>query len=450
MSDALGLREAVSIALGGMVGGGIYAVLGVVTSIAGPATWAAFVLAGVVAACAGYSYSCLNSLATDRGGSVTLVQSFTGNTTAAGMAGWTLLFGYVGSMAMYAFAFAEFALAFAVLPRAAAGVPLRPVVSVAVVGGFVALNLLGTRVTGAAENVLVALKVGILVAFGVAGLLYGVTATPDAFRLGGSELASAGPLVAAGVSFVAFQGWQLLFYDQESIVDPEDTISTAVYLAIAVAVVIYVLVAVVTFNLAPDALVAHPHTALKDAAQTVGAVVGLGAVGGTVIALSALFSTGSAINATLFSAGHFAKGMLSADLLPDRAGDGGADGAPDRTILLLGAVTAAFTAAGSLEAITNFASVAFVVVFGAMSVLAFRQRDADAISPLPPAVGAVGSAAFLPLMLAHLYREDVTTFLLVFVLATLTLAVELLYFEREWVADGVRAFEDDVEGALFE
>jgi len=44
----LGLTEAVSIALGGMIGGGIYVVLGVVTGIAGAATWAAFVLAAVV------------------------------------------------------------------------------------------------------------------------------------------------------------------------------------------------------------------------------------------------------------------------------------------------------------------------------------------------------------------------------------------------------------------
>jgi amino acid transporter len=108
--ENLGLTECVSMALGGMIGGGIYAVLGVVTKVTGAATWAAFVLAGVVAICAGYSYNALNALADDNGGSVTFVQSFTGNTTLAGMAGWTLLFGYVGSMAMYAFAFGEFAL----------------------------------------------------------------------------------------------------------------------------------------------------------------------------------------------------------------------------------------------------------------------------------------------------------------------------------------------------
>lgn len=137
MSDGrLGLTEAVSIALGGMIGGGIYAVLGVITQITEAATWFAFFLAGIIAICTGYSYIQLNELITsdgsDGGGSVTFVQSFTGNSTLAGMIGWTLLLGYIGSMAMYAFAFAEFTIPLPSVPKLFAGVPLRPIISVSV------------------------------------------------------------------------------------------------------------------------------------------------------------------------------------------------------------------------------------------------------------------------------------------------------------------------------
>lgn len=327
MSDDLGLTEAVSIALGGMIGGGIYAVLGVVAQITRAATWAAFVLAGVVALSAAYSYVTLNSITDNRGGSVSFVQCYLGNSTLAGMVGWTLLFGYVGSMAMYAFAFAEFSLALG-LPAAVAGVPIRPVVSVLVIAAFVGLNLLGTRASGSAENVLVAAKVGILVAFGFVGLLYVSRYGGGTPRFGLRRLAGTGPFVAAAISFVAFQGWQLLFYDQESIADPVDTIRTAVYLALPVAVGIYVLVAVVTVNLAPEALATNPHVALKDAAARMLSPYGLSAVGAVALSLSALFSTGSAINATLFSSAYFAKGMLTDDLLPDDVGDADADGIP--------------------------------------------------------------------------------------------------------------------------
>ncbi|WP_436930966.1 APC family permease [Halosimplex halobium] len=447
MSGAqLGLKESVSMALGGMIGGGIYAVLGVVTGITGPATWVSFALAGLVAGCAGYSYNALNDIDDDnQGGSVSFVQSFVGNSTLAGMVGWTLLFGYVGSMAMYAFAFGEFTVALRGVPDSVAAVPLRPVVSVLAVAGFVGLNLLGARATGGAENVLVAAKVGVLVAFGVGGVAYVATgAGGAALSLGAAELTSFGPVVAAAVSFVAFQGWQLLFYDQERIEDPVETIRKAVYVSVPVAVAIYALVAVVTIALAPEALRSHPHTALVDAAGAIAEPLGLRRAGMLAISLSALFSTGSAINATLFSTGHFAKGMLSDDLLPDRIGDSAAQGIPTRTLLLLGVVTAAFAAVGSLGGITAFASVAFLVVFGSMSYLALRERDRDRVNPALPAIGLVGTAAFLPLLFWHLYTNQRHTFYVVVVLAVVVVTVELLYFERDAIEEEVESVGPDI------
>ena len=442
-SDRLGLVEAVSIALGGMIGGGIYAVLGVVAQVTMAAVWAAFLLAGVVALCAGYSYDRLNALSEGTGGSVSFVQSFLGNSTLAGMIGWTLLLGYVGSMAMYGFAFAEFAIALG-LPEGVAGLPTRPVVSVLTIAAFVGLNLLGARTTGSVENVLVATKVLVLGSFGVFGLVYAFRFGGGSLDFGVDRLTGSSPVVAAAISFVAFQGWQLLFYDQESIEDSGDTIRKAVSISIPVAVVIYVLVGIVTVNLAPEALRSHPHVALKDAARTMASPYGLGALGAVLISVSALFSTGSAINATLFSAAHLAKGMLTDDLLPDDVGDAGADGAPERTLLLLGGVTALFSAVGSLGAITSFASLSFIVVFGAMSYLAFRQRGHDDVRALPPAVGVVGTAAFFPLMLYDLYTREPGTFYTVLVVAAVVVAVELLYFERARLEREVEEFEEAV------
>ncbi|MCG1002219.1 MULTISPECIES: APC family permease [Halobacterium] len=450
MSEQLGLTECVSMALGGMIGGGIYAVLGVVAGVTDAATWFAFLLAGAVALCAGYSYNKLNVLVDDGGGSVSFVQSLVGNTTLAGMLGWTLLFGYVGSMAMYAFAFAEFTLGFSVVPAAVFGLPMRPLVSVAAVALFVALNLLGARTTGTAENVLVAAKVLVLVAFGVFGLVYATSLSETQMAYGFGQLTTVGPVVAAAISFVAFQGWQLLFYDQDSVSDHVETIRRAVYISIPAAVAIYVLVAVVTVNLAPQALEHHPHVALADAASEMLSVVGLSSLGFVVVSVSALFSTGSAINATLFSAAHFAKRLIRGDLLPDRFGDTDADGAPEKAILALGVVTAAFASYGSLGAITSFASLSFIVVFGAMSLLAFRNRDAaDAdINPVLPAVGTVGALGFAPLMVNNLYNREPGTFWMVVVLAVLTVAVELLYFERDTIQHQLGEFEDDIESRM--
>lgn len=72
-NDSLGVIKCVAMALGGMVGGGVFAVLGVVAQILHAATWSAFLLAGVVELCAGYSFNYLNRLSSERGGAVTMV-----------------------------------------------------------------------------------------------------------------------------------------------------------------------------------------------------------------------------------------------------------------------------------------------------------------------------------------------------------------------------------------
>jgi amino acid transporter len=441
MADSLGLKGSISMALGGMIGGGIYAVLGMVANITMSAIWFAFLAAGIVAMCAGYSYNRLNSLTDNQGGSVTFVQCYLGNSTVAGITGWTLLFGYIGSMAMYAFAFGEFTAAFDVIPRRVLAVPTRPLISVLAVAGFVGLNLLGSRTTGAAENVLVALKIALLVVFGILGLAYAFGFSDVRFEYGFGHLGGFDPLMAAAISFVAFQGWQLLYYDQESIENPVDTIRTAVYISIPVAVAIYILVGMVTVNLVPQALTSHPHVALKDAAALMMQPYGLAQLGAVVLALSALFSTGSAINATLFSSAHFAKGMLGDDLLPDQIGSSDTDGIPERTVLVLGAITTAFTWFGGLGAITSFASLSFILVFGSMSYLAFRQRDHDEVNAVIPAIGTVGALAFFPLMMYNLYTREPNTFYMVLGIAVLVLAVELLYFERDIIEEEVTEFE---------
>jgi len=439
MSDGrLGLPASVSIALGGMIGGGIFSVLGLAATIAGARTWLAFTLAGVVAACAGYSYNRLNAVSDAKGGSVTYVQQFSQNTTLAGMVGWTLLFGYIGSMAMYAYAFGSFTVELAGV-HSLLGLPTRPLISALAVAGFVGLNLVGARASGTTENVLVGAKIAILLLVGGWGALYG--ARSGVLDIGATGGVGVSPLVAAAVSFVAFQGWQLLFYDRDSIRDPDHTIPRAVYVAIVVAVFVYILVAVVaTSLLTPQQILEYEHVALAKAAEPF-----MGRAGYALVSVAALVSTGSAINATLFSGAHFAKGMLSEHLLPDRIGDPTANGVPDRTLVLLGIVTIGFTAAGSLNGVTSFASLSFIVVFGAMSALAFTQRHRTAVNPLPPAVGVVGCATFLVLMTYHLAVDEPNVFGAVILTAVAVFVVELTYFERDRLQRVASAVEDGLE-----
>ncbi|MFC5972306.1 APC family permease [Halomarina salina] len=427
----LGLTGAISMALGGMIGGGIYAVLGVVVNISGTLAWLSFVLAGVVAMCAGYSYIKLNQLSDPEGASPTYLEWFAGSSTLAGMAGWTLLLGYIGSMAMYGYAFGSYAVDI-VGVEAVLGIPLRPLLSAGIVLSFVALNVVGVEESNWVEIVLVVVKIVVLLGFIALGLYYGAQNTQLTTGASSIEGLSTAPsiIMAAAVSFVAFQGWQLLLYSQATIEDHSDTNPKAIFISIPSAVAIYIGVAIVTTSLVGlDLISQHPEVALATAADQFG-----GSLGHFIISLSALFSTASAINATLFTSAQFSDRLIANGMLPeildaktpDDPEEGG--GLPTRIILVFGALTTLFTILGSLQGITSFASLTFIVVFGGMSYLALTQRDHGDVSAIPPAIGLLGTATFLPLMLYHLFSSQRTVFYTVLGISLVAIVVELAYF----------------------
>jgi amino acid transporter len=279
-------------------------------------------------------------------------------------------------------------------------IPLQPLVSVAAIGLFVSLVTAGTQVTGWVETALATTKTIIILGFGIWGFAYGFGTfgfePVGPIQFGFDELSTPLPIVVAiAISFVSFQGWQLLVYDQESIRNPERTVPIAIYASIVVTIVLDGMIAILVFSYASvDQIVANPEVAVAFAAETF-----IGPAGFFIIALSALLSTGSAILGTLFSSAHFAKGMIRAGLLPDRTGNTDVGGAPPRTTVILGVLTAVLVLIGGLEGIISFGSLMFMVVFGAMSYLAFQQRHRDDVNPILPLVGVIGSfGAFLILI----------------------------------------------------
>jgi amino acid transporter len=425
MADGLGLKEAVAMALGGMIGGGIYSAFGLVVAISGKVAWLAWSLAGLVALCAGYSYVKLNGYVDEKGGAPTYIESLIGNTTLAGITGWTLLFGYIGSIALYAYAFSRFFTE--IFGRIhVLSFPLAKAVSVVLIMGFVGLNLAGAAATGTVEDVLTFVKVAIIGVFGVWGVVYAMDGHTLAFGFG--EMASISPLMGAAMSFVAFQGWQLLMYDQEQFSNPESQISKGVLISIPAATLLYVLVALTTVSLLDLSEIAvAPEVSLLYAG-----IQFMGPVGALIIGLSALFSTASAVNATLFSSAQFSNSLIDMGVLPDRFGSDDDGGIPSTIVVVIGVLSAVFAVLGSLMSITSFASLAFIATFGGMSYLAWSRRDDidELISPVP-LVGLAGCALFFPLLLYNLYVVSPRTFYLVLVIGVLVLGSELLYFERE-------------------
>jgi len=96
-----------SMAVGGMVGGGIFSVLGVIISIAGQWAWLSFVLAGLIALISVHSYSQLSLKYQKSGGAFTFLSEIN-HKGFAGSLSWILIIGYILTMSVYAFTFGHY------------------------------------------------------------------------------------------------------------------------------------------------------------------------------------------------------------------------------------------------------------------------------------------------------------------------------------------------------
>lgn len=435
MGQNFGLGTAVAVGVGGIVGGGIYAAIGIVVGVAGYLTWLAYAIAAVVVLSTAYSYVNLNRLTDDEGGSVTFIEELTGQSTYAAIVGWTLIVGYIGTMAMYAYAFGAFA-EFLIGRSYIFGISARPLLSTLIVVVFIALNLLGAGSSTSTERYLVVIQAGIIFVFGLIALVFGFT--QNELRVGLSSV-TIDPLVAGAVSFVSFEGWQLLFYDQEQFEDPVETLAKGVFASIAVAAAIYILVGFVLPSLVPPAAVAaQPEAALNFAGLRISKWLALG------VTIAALVSTASAINSTMFSNAIFAKNLVSDGILPDRFSDTGHGDVPKRPVIIIGLLVIFVTVRGGLESIVEFASLTYIVVYGSVNVVALVKRDSDQISPIPPVIGLVGSATFFVLLFRYLYLVKRPVFSAVVIIALVVFGIEAVYFEREAIEESLEEAEEQV------
>lgn len=425
-SGKLGLVEVIAMGVGGMVSGGIYAVLGVAMQEAGNAVPLSYLIAGVITLLTAYSYLKLTLHFGEHGGAFTFVEHATDNLSIAGYVGWVLVVGYVGVMAMYAFAFGAYTLTAA---QAIVGIQLpeilRPVISVGMVALFVGLNLSGVQETGLFEDIAVYIKILILLTLAGLGIAFFEDASLaiDFFNKGYIS-----PITGFAIIFVSYEGFQLLVYDYEDIENVERTLPIGMYAAIVIAILIYVSVSfMATLQLTPDQLIAHEETAL---AAAVANIPLLGTAGFVLVILSAMKSTSSGINATLFGTSRLVHEIATEGAIPRLFSFRNREGIPVYALLIMGGLTAAFAALGTLKQITEFGSVAFLIADAVANFVNLRLADETGSNRLFPALGLFGTAVAIPIVLYHLYRTDIEILVWIVGIFVSLFFLEFFYLER--------------------
>jgi amino acid transporter len=414
-SAQIGMAAAVSIGIGGMVGAGIFSILGVVAQAAGNAMWLAFAIGGVVALLSTYSYAKLGATFPSAGGAVHfLVKSF-GDGVLAGGLNLFMWAGYIISLALYATAFGSYAATFVTTTLSPL---LVKSLAAAVVVLLTLVNAFGARLMGRSETVIVAAKVAILVLFAAVGLWFirpgylSPELWPEATSV----------LFGAGVLFIGYEGFGLITNAAADMRDPRKMLPRALYTSVILVIVLYLAVSLtVTGNLSDYEIEQSRDYALAEAAKPF-----LGQFGFRLIAIAALFSTASAINATLFGAANVCY-MI--------ARDGGLPAGLSRTewrgatggLLLTAALVLAVMLSFDLSGIAMMGSAAFLLIYAAVNAGHLKVLKETGANAAIVWLSLLTCLAMFAVLCAYIVREQPRALAALVVIAAASFLAEWAY-----------------------
>lgn len=407
--------------VGGMVGGGIFSVLGLAIAQAGHAAPIAFALGGIIALLTGLSYARLGLAFQSSGGSFTFLEHAFEHPNVAAIGGWLLLVGYVGTLSLYAYTFGVYGSA--MLGNDDSNVAMHHLLESLILLTFLGINLYGVRASGSSELLIVTVKVIILFLFAVIGLFY---ARPD-HLLPVVNQGYTGIIMGAALIFVAYEGFELIPNTINEMQDPQRNLKPAILWSIGITIAIYVLVSIVAVgNLLPDEIARYQEYALAVAAKPF-----LGQAGFLLIGLAALFSTASAINATLFGTGRLGMVMATERALPAAFGfRRRLENIPWVSLVAVTAATLVFVNFGDLTIISSFASSTFLLIFALINLSAWRLRNMIGCRGALALAGMALSLASWTALMGYLWttsRESLAWIGVIYLVITL---VELLFSQR--------------------
>jgi basic amino acid/polyamine antiporter, APA family len=240
LARTLDQKDLVLVVIGTVIGSGIWLVPGAVLKSSSGDPGLALVVwlvGGIFSLLGALTFAELGAMYPDSGGSYTYVREAFGPLPAF-LLGWTLFLAInTGSMATLAVAFATYAGEFAPL-----GTFARRLVAAAMIAVVAAVNIRGTRQAASVQNWSTGVKVGVILALAVSGLLLGTQGGATASRaftvpVSGSVLSGAG-VGLLGVLW-AYEGWVNVTNSAGEARDPQRTFARGIVIGTAALVAIY-------------------------------------------------------------------------------------------------------------------------------------------------------------------------------------------------------------------
>jgi amino acid transporter/nucleotide-binding universal stress UspA family protein len=419
LARTLGLFDASMMGLGAMIGAGVFVLTGIAAGEAGPAAIIAFALNGIVTAFTAFSYAELASAIPEAGGGYSFVKRVM-PAQLGFLAGWMLWFAYTVACALYAVGFGGYFVelvriywpgAYDVLVGTLGHHWAVSLVTFLISAFFVSLNVLGADVTGKAENIVTMTKIlilGVFIAFGLGALVR----RPDALSAFNPMFPRGfgGVVAAMGLTFIAFEGYDLIATISEEVKEPTKNIPKATFISLLAAVIIYLFILLVAIGavdphkfaiygktyseLPPDLGIHTPLNPNNPTITTSWEILGIyketaivraaenlmPAFGVAIIVFGGLLSTMSALNASVLASSRVGFSMGREKMLPPAlATIHPQRRTPHVAVLITGFIIVAIAVALPVEVVGSGASLMFLLSFAMTNaaMIAIRIREPD-------------------------------------------------------------------------
>ncbi len=405
LSRDLGLFDITMVGVAAMIGAGVFVLTGIAAGEAGPALIVAFALNGVVTLLTAMVYAELGSAIPEAGGGYLWVRQGLPGSNAF-FAGWMSWFAHAVAGSLYALGFAAYfvemlritgGLDVVELASGAEGLALGSIVlpativtkgvAVAIAALFIYINYKGVSETGMAGNIVTVGKV-VIITFFVASGIWAVAASPDrlqSFRPF-SPAGWGGIFAAMGLTFIAYEGYEVIVQAGEEVKDPRRNIPKAVFLALLIVVPLYILVGFAMIGAVDPPAGQTSYEWLGQAGELglLRAAEQFMPLGTILLLAGALFSTTSALNATTYSSTRVSFAMGRDRNLPDIFGAvHPKTRTPHLALLMSGALIigmAVFIPA--IDDVAAAANIMFLLLFMQVNVavITIRRKYADKLA----------------------------------------------------------------------
>jgi len=421
----IGLKEAISIGIGGMVGGGIFAVLGLAVSLGKGGTPISFLVAGIIALITSYSYVKLSLAYPDRGGTVKFINQGFGRNILSGSINNLLWVSYVIMLSLYASAFGSYAANLFKLTSSRI-IDVHIYESAIVVFASI-INYYSIKVVGKIEAYAVIIKLVILLLFVVVGL-YGLSGNVYLSQLSVQNWESPIKILTGGmVIFVAYEGFELIANASPDIVNPKKNIPKAYYFSVIFVILLYVVIASITVGSLPFSEIATAQDyVLAEAAKPM-----LGKIGFTIITIAALISTFSAINASIYGGSRVSYEIAEDDELPHEFTSKLWN--EPIGLLITSVATLILVNSLKLESISIAGSIGFLLIFAIVNFVGFKLSKNIKGNKIVPVLGFLFCIIALTTLIVQQYTSNKEGILISFGIISVCFILEFLYKETEYI-----------------